>query len=143
MTETWLSDSILDCEVTPPNYTILRKDRGSRGGGVAILVKNGIVCTPLPDCPEIECLCCKIAYKNTCCYILVLYRPLTSTSGFFKSMYSYINDNINVSSKIIIAGDFNLPSLEWSSLSKCTKSSLGADILTDLCFHYNLTQIVN
>ncbi|EEC18664.1 hypothetical protein IscW_ISCW013877, partial [Ixodes scapularis] len=37
VTETWLSDSILDCEITPPNYTILRKDRGSRGGGAAIL----------------------------------------------------------------------------------------------------------
>lgn len=42
ITETWLNPQILDSEIVPPNYVMLRKDRTSRGGGVAILLMQGI-----------------------------------------------------------------------------------------------------
>ena len=40
ITETWLSNSILNGEILPSNYTIYRRDRASRGGGVLLAVKD-------------------------------------------------------------------------------------------------------
>lgn len=37
ITETWLHDAIGDDEVAPPGYRLYRHDRGSRGGGVAVI----------------------------------------------------------------------------------------------------------
>ena len=41
-TETWLSNHIMDVEVIPSGFTIYRKDRSTRGGGVLIAVKSSI-----------------------------------------------------------------------------------------------------
>ena len=42
ITETWLSKDIFDNEIIPSGYTIYRKDRDSRGGGVLLAVKDNI-----------------------------------------------------------------------------------------------------
>ena len=42
ITETWLYDSILNTEIFPHNYTIYRRDRGSRGGGVIIAISDNL-----------------------------------------------------------------------------------------------------
>ena len=42
ITETWLTDFVVNNEIAPENYTIYRRDRGSRGGGVMIAVSNTI-----------------------------------------------------------------------------------------------------
>ena len=41
-TETWLNSSVLDEEVSIPGYTIFRKDRGSKGGGVIVYVRDNL-----------------------------------------------------------------------------------------------------
>lgn len=38
ITETWLNETITSHFVCPPSHTILRRDRSSRGGGVAVIV---------------------------------------------------------------------------------------------------------
>ena len=52
-TETWLSPEVDDSEFLPPsctcNYTVFRKDRQSRGGGVLIAVRNDIVASHAPE----------------------------------------------------------------------------------------------
>lgn len=45
VTETWLDEQVTNDEVFPAGYKIFRKDRYSRGGGVAIAVKDSISCT--------------------------------------------------------------------------------------------------
>ena len=40
ITETWLSNSTLNGEILSSNYTIYRRDRASRGGGVLLAVKD-------------------------------------------------------------------------------------------------------
>lgn len=40
--ETWLNPSVTDAEITIPGYSVVRKDRTSRGGGVAIFIREGI-----------------------------------------------------------------------------------------------------
>ena len=43
ITETWLSNSIFDNEILPTNYKIYCNDRGSRGGGVLLAVRDNII----------------------------------------------------------------------------------------------------
>ncbi|EEC05312.1 hypothetical protein IscW_ISCW003636, partial [Ixodes scapularis] len=45
VTETWLNEQVTNDEVFPAGYKIFRKDRCSRGGGVAIAVKDSKSCS--------------------------------------------------------------------------------------------------
>ena len=50
ITETWLSDYDFDNEILPTNFSIYRKDRDSRGGGVLLAthaVHKGNMVLPL------------------------------------------------------------------------------------------------
>ena len=40
LSETWLSEAITDLEILPQGYSLYRKDRGSRGGGVMLAISN-------------------------------------------------------------------------------------------------------
>ena len=42
LTETWLTPKVIDAIVCPSNYKVVRKDRKSRGEGVAVIYKNFI-----------------------------------------------------------------------------------------------------
>jgi len=57
ITETWLSDTIYDAEILPYNYTIFRKDRPSRGGGVLLAVDNGVPCHQIDSPEDLEAVC--------------------------------------------------------------------------------------
>ena len=62
LTESWLSSSITDAEISIPGYNIHRKDRGSKGGGVVIYTSwswirttkglSGSWCVSLPRIQE-------------------------------------------------------------------------------------------
>ena len=41
VSETWLS-KVTDAEITIPGYSVVRKERNSRGGGVAMFIRDGI-----------------------------------------------------------------------------------------------------
>ena len=40
ITETWLSEDVLDSEVCIPNYQLVRLDRDRNGGGIALYIAN-------------------------------------------------------------------------------------------------------
>ena len=44
MTETWLSDEISDSYVSLANFSLFRKERATRGGGIAMYMKSSIQC---------------------------------------------------------------------------------------------------
>ena len=52
-TETWLTSDIHDTEIFPKSlgYTPFRQDRksGAKGGGVVLLVRDGITCSEQPQ----------------------------------------------------------------------------------------------
>jgi hypothetical protein len=49
--ETKIDGNFLSSEAFPPNYTVIRKDRTSKGGGVCIAVIDRLVAIP---CPELD-----------------------------------------------------------------------------------------
>lgn len=42
VTETWLTEQVLDNEILPSGYCIFRKDRTLRGGGVLVAIDSAI-----------------------------------------------------------------------------------------------------
>jgi hypothetical protein len=42
LSETWLSSDILDSEIDIVGYTLYRRDRKTRGGGVAVYARDDI-----------------------------------------------------------------------------------------------------
>ena len=56
ITETWLYKDVFDNEIIPNGYTIYRKDRDSRGGGVLLAVKDNITSSQLSSPPNVEIL---------------------------------------------------------------------------------------
>lgn len=60
LTETWLHDEVSDKDLIPPGYKIIRRDRTSRGGGVAIVAKSSVQVISLIQSKDTESLCVKL-----------------------------------------------------------------------------------
>ena len=49
LSETWLSPSVTDEDISLEEYTVFRKDRPQRGGGVCVYVKSSLPCKRRAD----------------------------------------------------------------------------------------------
>nr|CAI5820372.1 unnamed protein product [Callosobruchus analis] len=54
ISETWLNEKIETSYVTIDGYTFLRRDRGSRGGGVGLYISNSLKFKKITSSGEIE-----------------------------------------------------------------------------------------
>ncbi|XP_042147393.1 uncharacterized protein LOC120836788, partial [Ixodes scapularis] len=142
LTETWLNATIYDSEFVPAGYSALRKDRGSKGGGVCILFKNFLNIVSMPEIPDTECIFCK-AYDGKCKYIIgAFYRPPASSTAVLDNLEMYLDTHVKPGDRVILAGDFNLPNVDWSNFSlKHQNDNLGEAML-DMTFKYDLLQVV-
>ena len=140
ITETWLSDNVFDNEILPTNYTIYRKDRKFRGGGVMLAVKNTIHSHILSVHPELEVLSVCIG-SNDPTIICLVYNPPNSTEECLLTLFDYIRSTANLcNDKLILIGDFNFPSINWDLLQGNTPIT---NSFCDLIFDLNLTQLID
>ena len=75
ITETWLSDNVLDQEIIPTGYTIYHKDRSCRRGGVMLAVKHSIPSHTLDIPTDLEALCVQIGNTDSVTLCLVYIPP--------------------------------------------------------------------
>ena len=73
ITETWLKDDIYDNEILPAEYTLYRKDRSSRGGGVLIAVNNIISSNLISSPSDLELVAINLNLKNDSITICTVY----------------------------------------------------------------------
>lgn len=73
ITETWLSDNILDAEIALSGMTIIRRDRPSRGGGVALYYQETLQCEVISD-PMLSMndALCVVSVSTTMTFALLL-----------------------------------------------------------------------
>ncbi len=100
-----------------PNYeSIFQCDRSGRiGGGVLVAVKNGIQVTCRHDLEpnNMELVVTEIMKSNKKPVILcTFYHPSNSKPNVLQQLNDSIQNNPE-SSRIIVVGDFNLPSVRW------------------------------
>ena len=118
VTETWLKSYISDSQIEINSYNVERCDRGTRrGGGVLLYTHESIPITDVNTFDDKVCqaLICKM--ETIKMIISVIYRPPDASSASFESCMNYINSYIADKDdyESCIVGDFNLPSVDWSS----------------------------
>lgn len=139
LTETWLNTFVSDDDVVPPGFTIFRKDRATRGGGVAVILKDYIVATLLSDVPDLECLCLNVTLGGHNFVLYAVYRAPDSTTDYLTKLHAHMSQFTD--RKIILVGDFNLPNIDWERLqagSDCVNISCMFDIMIE----HNIVQVV-
>jgi len=139
VTETWLNSEILDSEILPRGYNIYRKDRGHRGGGVLLAVNSRIPCKRLCVPVDVEAVTVQLSL-STPIFVCVLYIPPQSSNEHYKKYFTYIYNLSNQYKPLIIAGDFNLPDIDWCTLAG---GSAVANEFCNLIFDLNLFQYID
>ena len=141
ITETFLDSSILDAEICPQTYVLFRHDHSRHGGGVLILVRDDLHVTPCYDlntfCDELLWL--EIRTSTGPDLFGVFYRP---PSQSIDNLVALNNCLLSVSHYLIIlCGDFNLPTINWS-VTFPTVSSPTANMMCELIRDNYLYQMV-
>ena len=118
-TESWLSPEITNNEIFPSCYTIYRRDRPDGYGGVFFGCHSSYTCTHI----DIQTTC-DIVYLCGTIENLILNHP---------------------NSTIWIAGDINLPNINWSnwSVRSCNYSLSLCNLFTDLLISNRFSQLVD
>ena len=92
LTETWLSNDTSDSEISLPNMSVLRVNRNSNGGGVALYFSSHFSVYKLRDCfNSSDSLWCAFSLTNNdVCLLAVIYRPPNNTSDADALLLEYL-----------------------------------------------------
>ena len=127
ITETWLCNEITNGLLDPSmHYKVIRKDRAhSKGGGVCAFVNKRwhVISTSIDakfdDC-EVVCFDCLGSSNHVRVRCFVVYRPPLYDHVAAHNMRCIIDclaSYMNPRNTNIIVGDFNLPKINWKTLS--------------------------
>ena len=150
-TETWLNHTILTSELMPPTYQVFRRDRQTctTGGGVLLAIHSNLV-----ERKEVhletngEMIWAGVYIKSYHTLFLgAFYRPHHGISLLDKQCLNELDLSISRlpnNCHIILAGDFNLPDVDWSKKfvnHQCRYSTLSNQLI-NITLDYNLHQVV-
>lgn len=125
--ESWLPESVSDSELGLHDFSIYRCDRDydnrkdSKGGGVLIAVrksiKSSLICSDNKN--KFESLFVKIWLCNKPILLNISYIQPQSNLETYENLLTFIESTLHKDrkrSRILITGDFNLPTVAWSSI---------------------------
>lgn len=123
--ETWLTSSIDSSKLNISNYVLVRKDRGSRAGGVAFYTNSKIRFEVIDSSDIIEQLWISCILEGVSIATGVIYRqPSYSYSIFINELESTLIEIIPYYDKIILVGDINIDMLSNSYASSTFNNML-------------------
>jgi len=110
-TESWLSEELNNAEVFRDDHINLRRDRGSRGGGVFICVKNYIDCRVLWTDEVFEMIAVEVKSRNPkfTWEVVGVYRAANKNMLAIERLAARTGFTGNSTKRSIIGGDLNLP----------------------------------
>ena len=131
--ETLLKKHICDLEILHSGYTIFRKDRTTRGGGVLLGVRTSSFKSvrEVKHNHDLEIILAEIkTLLNMKLLLCSCYRPPNEDQNWIKRFNSFLGNICPSHQHIVLAGDFNLPQLQisWSYPEKTTGCSENAFI---------------
>ena len=143
VTETWLNSDISNSEILNEGYEIFRKDRESRGGGVLVAIKEESfknIREIKADCNLEIVIVDVLTDSNTHLIVCSCYRPLHSNEAWLTEFSNLLADIRNNYDDVILAGDFNLPNINWHSDTDVTNEGTSYEFL-EILKDYYLTQV--
>ena len=150
-TETWLNHTILTSEFMPPTYQVFRSDRQTctTGGGVLLAINSNLVSREeLHLETNGEMIWASVSIKSyPTLYLGAFYRPHHGISLLDKQCLNELHLSISIlpnNCHIILAGDFNLPDVDWSKKFVCPQCRYSAlsNQLINITLDHNLHQVV-
>lgn len=138
LTETWLDSRTVDESIQIDNYRLYRKDRGSRGGGVAIYIKNTFHSSLLTvtRSQHIEQLWINFKLYRLSLSLGVVYRPQSmSVVNFLDELEQSMISVTVLSKEIVCCGDFNINCLQPATAAYTH--------LSDFMAQFSLQQLVD
>ena len=137
LTETWLNEQIFNNEILQSNFTIHRRDRKHRGGGVLIATSEHITTKLIHTHPTIELIHIELNIKPAT-HIICIYIPPSCTDEYHQDVIRYLN-TLSLTTDTFIVGDFNTPDINWHTLNATLPFS---QMLCDFICTNNLIQLV-
>jgi hypothetical protein len=130
-------------KVFPENYTAYRKDRGTLGGGVFVLIHSDIIAIEKPEfvanC-EIEWV--KIQLKDTKELIIGSFYMPHPNANDIKELEKSLDQISNLNTNFILTGDFNCPDINWDkSVNQTAQDKEIQRSLLDVVTSHTITQI--
>ena len=111
--ETHLDETYTSSEVFPQSYSIIRKDRCCGGGGVFLAISQSIPFLNVSMTTNAEMIWANIfPVHGEPISICSFYRPPDNNGNPMEDLKTALSMVTNVNN-IILAGDFNLPSIIW------------------------------
>lgn len=112
VTETWLTNRICDTELRIEGFRFYRVDRGARGGGVGVYIRDDLLANTIDIMDEGECieqLWLTLRVGNICIGLGIVYRPPRSNLlNGLDSLENAVSTVIPLCDEIIIMGDLNI-----------------------------------
>ena len=142
ITETFLDSTVPDAQIISSGYNIFRKDRNRHGGGMLVMVRDSITVVRRYDL-EVACemLWLELYVQKGVIDFLTYYRPPTTSVDSLLALYSALAV-VSTSRPIFICGDFNVPHINWQTLSPTFKSPVADTLCRVVCDNF-LSQVVH
>ena len=135
VTETWLSNSVFDCEILPCEYTLYHEDRGSHKGGVLIAVSDSVHSVLISSPEELEIITVNL---NPLDGPISLCTTVANSGDYYhNNLLSYLAHVSSSADTINLVGDFNLPDVCGSGQSPFSNS------FCDFVYEHNFSQLVD
>lgn len=124
VSETWLMPEDPDNSFFLQHYTLIRADRSTRGGGVAIYIRANIkfeiVYSQLTTEYELEQLWIKVHIQNKKIGVGVVYKPPKVNVSSFEQVSTVLEDLSLEVDSIILTGDININLLDETAINTKT-----------------------
>ncbi|MEO0454925.1 MAG: hypothetical protein AAFY98_12445, partial [Verrucomicrobiota bacterium] len=124
----WATSHHSDALFSVPGFQTFRGDRKDdrRGGGILLLISKRFrasVFEPLVDVGFSDSIWCEVILSNNSTALLgAIYRPPNSSGDNDRLLFDSISASASFSHDVrIIAGDFNYPGIDWTTLN-CSSS---------------------
>lgn len=93
------------------------------------MVRDDIPTMPMPDVEGIEALWCRITVGRLVFVVGAMYRPPNADCSTLHALADYMQHYLQETKKVILTGDFNLPSINWETLDHGTADSYCTEAL--------------
>ena len=134
MSETHLDSSVNDSEVSVQGYSLLRKDRDRKGGGICLFIRNSINFNVRGDMSSgnVEAMFIEVLFPKSRPFLVgVLYRP--PSDGSFLDSFRDIVSKADPRDEVYMLGDFNICMKQnGSSLTRRYRNILSSFSMTQM-----------
>ena len=105
-----------------------------------LAVSNKLPSRQVPSPHNIETVTVSISTSNTDITCCMIYTPPNATTEYHRDLVKYLVTVAALSTPVLIFGDFNLPGINWTTL---TGNSAVSNNFCEFVFESNLIQLVN